>query len=286
MNCNLKPIQVSVREDAFSDFKTIWNGGTVPPLHFQKQGIHHRLLSAMAHRDLITVDKTPSAILDAALFIVKLRSRADYDRIVDGADETTDLVDCNEFYRDTLRSIDPVGDIARWEDARIIRAVYSLADGMLHASDVNLTKNWSGFLNADHWDLQIPPASARFSFDYSKVTADDLQFSLLYDILSASIWRTITMPPDSDKKLSFHELTKNVKSKEFKYSAVALNLAVLSNEWDLGITPFNFHDTETILEWCNNIEDLRIHPTDYEKVMEKIGVYFYYDDEGAEDGNS
>lgn len=279
MKCNLKPITVEVSQNQYSDF-----GKGAETLHFGKSGIHHRLLSEIPFRGRITVDKTPASILDAALFIVKLRSRKDYDRIVDGADQKTDLVDCNEFYFDTLRSIDPIGDIARWEDKRIVRAVYSLADGLLTATSTSLTSDWSKFLDTEHWDLVIPPRDARkHLFDYTSVAAEDIQFSLLYDILSASVWRTLTMPLDADKKMAFHVLARNVKPETFKYSAIGLNLAVLSNEFDLGLVPFNFNDgNDTITQWCYHIEDLRIHPTDYEKVMEQIGVYFYCE---AEDEN-
>jgi hypothetical protein len=281
MQCNLKPISVSVVENQCTVF------GTDSVLHFAKRGIHHRLLSRLPHYGFVTVDKTPAAIMDAALYIVRMRSTSDYDRLVGNANKTMRLVDCNEFYSDTLRRIDQIGDIARWEDARVIRAVYSLADGMLHASDVSLTKSWDKFLDSAHWDLYIPPQGENaFSFDYGAVQADDLKFSLLYDILSASVWRTVSMPPDGDKKLSFHELTRNVTSASFKYSAVGLNLALLSNDYDLGVAPFNFNGSgDTITQWCYHIEDLRIHPTDYEKVMEKIGVYFYCE-AGAENDNS
>lgn len=65
-----------------------------------------------------------------------------------------------------------------------------------------------------------------------------------------------------------------------------MNLALLSNDYDLGVIPFNFNGSgDAITQWCNNIEDLRIHPTDYENAMEKIGVYFYCE-AGAENDNS
>jgi hypothetical protein len=121
----------------------------------------------------------------------------------------------------------------------------------------------------------VPDGEDALNAGYITVAVGGVQFSLLRDILSYSTWRTESLPADSDEKLSFHDLTRSIKSSSFKYGVVGLNLAMLSNECDLGVTPFNFNgDDVTITQWCNRIEDLRIHPSGYDAVMEKISVYF------------